>query len=109
MLTRDGTAESVSRDQILRHERGQGNITFSCSANHVQDWQPYSVGPYSDICGTTHTYYIGPLKLIRQFRHLSSAAQSGVCMYTVAFKKKNQNAPRPSEHPPVRGEKCQNV
>ena len=24
-------------------------------------------------------------------------------------KKKNQNAPRPSEHPPVRGEKCQNV
>ena len=25
------------------------------------------------------------------------------------FFKKNQNAPRPSEHPPVRGEKCQNV
>ena len=23
--------------------------------------------------------------------------------------KKNQNAPRPSEHPPVSGEKCQNV
>ena len=23
--------------------------------------------------------------------------------------KKNQNAPRPSEHPPVRGKKCQNV
>ena len=23
--------------------------------------------------------------------------------------KKNQNAPRPSEHPPVRGENCQNV
>ena len=28
-LTRDGTAETVSRDQILRHERGQGNINFS--------------------------------------------------------------------------------
>ena len=27
-LTRDGTAETVSRDQILRHERGQGNIIF---------------------------------------------------------------------------------
>ena len=27
-LTRDGTAEPVSRDQILRHERGQGNIHF---------------------------------------------------------------------------------
>ena len=27
-LTRDGTAEPVSRDQILRRERGQGNINF---------------------------------------------------------------------------------
>ena len=27
-LTRDGTAEPVSRDQILRRERGQGNIHF---------------------------------------------------------------------------------
>ena len=25
-LTRDGTAEPVSRDQILRHARGQGNF-----------------------------------------------------------------------------------
>ena len=46
-LTRDGTAEPVSRDQILRHERGQGNIHFPCSADHVQDWQPYPVDPYS--------------------------------------------------------------
>ena len=28
-LTRDGTAEPVSQDQILRHARGQGNIIFS--------------------------------------------------------------------------------
>ena len=27
-LTLDGTAETVSRDQILRHERGQGNNNF---------------------------------------------------------------------------------
>ena len=27
-LTRDGTAEPVSRDQILRHARGQENIMF---------------------------------------------------------------------------------
>ena len=27
-LTRDGTAEPVSRDQILRHAQGQGNIIF---------------------------------------------------------------------------------
>ena len=46
-LTRDGTAEPVSRDQILRHERGQGNIHFSCSADHMQDWQPYPVDPCS--------------------------------------------------------------
>ena len=46
-LTRDGIAEHVSRDQILRHERGQGNIIFPCSADHVQDWQPYPVDPYS--------------------------------------------------------------
>ena len=47
-LTRDGTAESVSRDQILRRKRGQGNIHFLCSkADHEQDWQPYLVDPYS--------------------------------------------------------------
>ena len=27
-LTRDGTAELVSRDQIFRHARGQGDIIF---------------------------------------------------------------------------------
>ena len=49
-LTRDGTAEPVSRDQILRHARGQGDINFPCSADHEQDWQPYPVDPYSAIC-----------------------------------------------------------
>ena len=60
-LTRDGTAEPVSRDQILRHARGQGNVHFPCSADHEQDWQPYPVDPYSAICDG-HTYihtYIG--------------------------------------------------
>ena len=60
-LTRDGTAEPVSRDQILRHARGQGNIHLPCSADHEQDWQPYPVDPYSAICDDhtyihTHTY-----------------------------------------------------
>ena len=32
-LTRDGTGEPVSRDQILRRERGQGNIHFHCLAD----------------------------------------------------------------------------
>ena len=62
-LTRDGTAEPVSRDQILRHARGQGNVHFPCSADHEQDWQPYPVDPYSAICDD-HTYirtYFGSL------------------------------------------------
>ena len=46
-LTRDGTAEPVSGDQILRREREQGNIHFPCSVDHDQDWQPYLVDPYS--------------------------------------------------------------
>ena len=54
-LTRDGTAEPVSRDQNLRHARGQGNVHFPCSADHEQDWQPYPVDPYSAICDD-HTY-----------------------------------------------------
>ena len=54
-LTRDGTAEPVSRDQILRHARGQRNVYFPCSADHEQDWQPYPVDPYSAICDD-HTY-----------------------------------------------------
>ena len=59
-LTRDGTAEPTSRDQILRHARGQENIIFPeyyfpCSADHEQDWQPYPVDPYSAICDG-HTY-----------------------------------------------------
>ena len=56
-LTRDGTAESVSRDQLLRHvRRGQGNTHFPCSADHEQDWQPYPVDPYPAICDD-HKYY----------------------------------------------------
>ena len=55
-LTRDETAEPVSRDQILRRERRQGNIHFPCSADHEQDWQPHPVVPYSAICVTIHTY-----------------------------------------------------
>ena len=65
-LTRDGTAEPVSRDQILRHTRGQGNVHFPCSADHEQDWQPYPVDPYSSICDD-HIYihtYVEPLTTV---------------------------------------------
>ena len=56
-LTRDRTAKPVLRDQILRRERGQGNIHFPCPADHEQDWQPYAVGPYYwYMCVAIHTY-----------------------------------------------------
>ena len=45
-LTGDGKAELLWRDQILRRERGHGNIHFLCSFDHEQDWQPYPVDPY---------------------------------------------------------------
>ena len=41
------SGQSVLRDQILRHARGQGNINLPCSADRKQDWQPYPVDPYS--------------------------------------------------------------
>ena len=58
-LTWVGTAEPVSRDQIFRRERGQGNIIryyYSLfSSPRAADWQPYPVDPYfCYMCG--HTY-----------------------------------------------------
>ena len=58
-LMQDGTAEPVSRDEIVRRQRGQGNVHFPCSADHEQDLQPYPVDPYSAICDDytyIHTY-----------------------------------------------------
>ena len=49
-LTRDVTAEPVSRDQTLSHVRGQGNNHFPCSADHEQDWQLYPV----DLCSAIY-------------------------------------------------------
>ena len=65
-LTRDGTAEPISRDQILGRERGQGNIHFACSADHAQDWQHYPVDQYSATCVMT-IYIVGMGKKGRAF------------------------------------------
>ena len=84
-LTRGGTIESVSRDQILRRERGQGNIHFPCSADHVQDWQPYPVDSYSCyMChhASIHTYMHAP----RQPTRVSSFSLICFCFFgDVAF------------------------
>ena len=55
-LTRDGTTEPVSRDKILRRERGQRKVYFPCSPDHEQDWQTYPFDPYSAIFDD-HIYY----------------------------------------------------
>ena len=58
----DGTAELVSRDQILRRERGQGNTHFPCSADYEQDW----IGNSTRLIFTLavcdeHTYIVNPV------------------------------------------------
>ena len=40
-------AEPISRDQILRRERGQGKHNFPCSADYEHDRQLYPVDPNS--------------------------------------------------------------
>ena len=55
-LTRDGTAERTRLARPNSQARTRtGKYSFSCSADHVQDWQPYPVDPYSCyMCD--HTY-----------------------------------------------------
>ena len=57
-LTRDGTPEPVSRDQILRHERGdREEFIFPVQlADHEQDWQPCPVVMATHISIALHTY-----------------------------------------------------
>ena len=77
-MTRDGTAEPVSRDQILRRERGQGNsgFHFPCSADHEQDWQPYPVDPYSYyMCD--HTYILQGIIDTVLYNYLRSSGEGG--------------------------------
>ena len=63
-LTQDGTAKPISRDQIPRRERAQGNIHYLCSADHEQVWQSYPVDPYSD--DFTYVLYLH----IQQYRYM---------------------------------------
>ena len=112
MPTRDGTAEPVSRYQILRRERGQGNIHFPCSAHHEQGWQPYQDDPYScyvyRLCVTIHnkeqenqkkqkqkkqTKKGNHIIRVRQEKHLQQATQErqkGHRMRQTAKEKKNR-------------------
>ena len=85
-LTWDGTAESVSRDQILRHERGQGSIHFPFSADHEQDWQPYLVDPYSCyMCNDTyiHTYIMFSYLTLLASKHKNTTIDIFMVSYYV--------------------------
>ena len=76
-MTRDGAAEPVSRDQILRRERGQGNIIFPCSADDEEDWQPYPVDPYSCyMCENTYMQ-LAPRNLLTRW-DVSSIPANGI-------------------------------
>ena len=45
-VTRDGAAEPVSRDQILRRERDREKKPKKLSsADHKKDWHPYPADP----------------------------------------------------------------
>ena len=75
LTTRNGTAEPVSRGQTRRRgKRRQGNIHFPCSADDVQNWQPYPVIHTLAISVTTkhgHTYSKGkdqPGKVVNPVR-----------------------------------------
>ena len=63
-LTRDGTAEHVSRYQILSRERGQGKIHFPCSAEHGQGYQTYPFDSYPAECAD-HTYFCSIIRWLR--------------------------------------------
>ena len=94
-LTRDGNAEPVSRDQILRREQGQENINFPCSADHEQDWQPYLVDPYSAIFDVRPSRYRVSLLILHAQAEYSIGKRETHCqtVYRHVDTHQNQNTP----------------
>ena len=81
-LTRDGTAEPVSRDQILRRERGQRIIYFPCSAaDHEQDWQPCPVVRVIPTNIVLHTHTAVVIHIYICILYNNSEPCMYVCMY----------------------------
>ena len=115
-LTQDGTAEPVSRDQILRHVRGQGNIIFPVQLTTSR------IGNLTRLIHTLLYVMTIHIHTCRSTTVSCSSKQKNnfqVCLVSdrpiktlpklflnlEKFLKKNQSTPRPSEHPPVMGEK----
>ena len=102
-LTRDGTAESASRDQIFRRERGQGNIHFPCSADDVQDWHPYIhtllyVSPYNQIASTKHSILIYSLVEVTMTSLPGLIARPRVLAYCYTIRVHTHIIKRPGKH-----------
>ena len=104
-LTRDGTAEPVSRDQILRGEWGQTakKQYFLCLADHEQDWQPYTVDPDSAI-SDDHTYSYStcfcPLDPNMKIAH-RDRCNGGVCL-TARAKRNHRRLRAPTDRSTTR-------
>ena len=83
-LTRDGTDEPVSRDQILRREREQRIIHFPCSAaDHGQDWQPCPVvkAIHTNIVLHTHTVVVTHIYIELYEYYTTTAVNLHECSY----------------------------
>ena len=70
-LTRDGTAKPVSRDHILRFERGHENIIFPWLAHHEQDRNLSQMIKTLGLCVTIH-------KLMPKSRGKKTLSESGI-------------------------------
>ena len=68
----------VSRDQIVRRERGQRMTYFPCSVGHEQDWQAYSVYP---VRSDDHAYILHDTKNIRNLALWRSESGVSVILF----------------------------
>ena len=68
-LTRDGTAEPVSRDQILRRNRGQGKNIFPVQLATTRIGNLTRLIHTLVICDA-HTYYLGVTKVYRNYNRV---------------------------------------
>ena len=55
-VTRDRKVESISRDQVLRRERGQGNVHFPCSGIGNTSQLIHTL--LEDVMTVQHAYYV---------------------------------------------------
>ena len=80
--------------------RTEGNNNFTCSADHVQDWQPYPVDPYSCyICDHTCTHTIAMRRCVTRvlssamtFSPLAGVCSDGVDAFSIFLSRQSRQA-----------------